>query len=99
MRNGHNKKEKEYVWGGKFPAGGKRTLVKLSKNEAVWSVNCNTQIMSRRGSLRNTVLSVPMGFVGGNNDIIKMDYSSPQTTNILVDEEKRIYEIQYKNTG
>ena len=99
MRNGNNKKEKEYVWGGKVPAGGKRTLVKLSKNEVVWNVNCNTQIMSRRGSLRNTVLSVPMGFVGGNNDIIKMDYSSPQTTNILVDEEKRIYEIQYKNTG
>ena len=99
IRNEKNKKEKEYIWGGKIPAGGKRTLTKLSKNEAVWSLNCNTQIISRRGMLRNTVLNVPMGFVGGNNDIIKMDYSSPQTKNILVDEEKRIYEIKYKNTG
>ena len=99
IRNENNKREKEYVWGGKIPSGGKRTLVKLSKNEATWSINCNTQIVSRRGNLRNTVLNVPMGFVGGNNDIIKMDYSSPQTKNILVDEEKRIYEIKYKNTG
>ena len=96
--NEQNKKEKEYIWGGKIPFGGKRTLVKLSKNVAFWSVNCNTQIISRRGNLRNTVLSVPMGFVGGNNDIIKLDYSSPQTKNIEVDEEKRIYEIKYKNT-
>ena len=28
-----------------------------------------------------------------------MDYSSPQTRDIQVDEEKRIYEIRYKNTG
>jgi hypothetical protein len=26
MRNGHNKKEKEYVWGGKFPAGEEKEL-------------------------------------------------------------------------
>ena len=98
IRNEDNKKEKEYIWGGKVPPGGKRTLVKLSKYEAIWTVNCKTQIFSRRGNLRNTVLKVPMGFVGGNNDIIQMDYSSPQTRDIEVDEEQRIYEIRYKNT-
>ena len=98
IKNEQNKKEKEYIWGGKIPSGGKRTLVKLSKNEAVWSVDCNTQIISRRGFLNNTVLKVPMGFVGGNNTIIKLDYSSPQTKNIEVDEENRLYEIRYKNT-
>ena len=99
IQNEQNKNEKEYIWGGKVPPGGKRTLVKLSKNEAIWEFNCNTQIMSRRGELKNTVLKVPLGFVGGNNDIIKMDYSSPQTKNIVVDEENRIYEIKYKNSG
>ena len=99
IQNEQNKKEKEYVWGGKVPPGGKRTLVKLSKNEAIWDFNCNTQIVSRKGELKNTVLKVPLGFVGGNNDIIKMDYSSPQTKNIVVDEENRIYEIKYKNSG
>ena len=44
IRNEKNRKEKEYIWGGKIPSGGKRTLAKLSKNEAVWSINCNTQI-------------------------------------------------------
>ena len=99
MHNEQNTREKEYVWGGKVPSEGKRTLVKLSKNEAIWKFNCNTQIISRRGELRNTTLKVPLGFVGGNNDIIKMDYSSPQTKNIVVDEENRIYEIKYKNSG
>ena len=99
MHNEQNTREKEYVWGGKVPPDGKRTLVKLSKNEATWKFNCNTQIVSRRGELKNTTLKVPLGFVGGNNDIIKMDYSSPQTKNIVVDEENRIYEIKYKNSG
>ena len=99
IHNEQNTREKEYVWGGKVPPEGKRTLVKLSKNEATWKFNCNTQIVSRKGELRNTTLKVPLGFVGGNNDIIKMDYSSPQTKNIVVDEENRIYEIKYKNSG
>ena len=99
MRNESNKREKEYIWGGKIPVGGRRTLVKLSKNEATWSINCSTQVASRRGNLKNTTLSVPMGFVGGNNDIIKLDYSSPQTKDIQVDEERRVYEINYKNTN
>ena len=98
IKNEKNTKEKEYIWGGKVPIGGKRTIVKLSKNQATWSIYCNTQIISRRGNLNNTILGVPMGFVGGNNDIIKLDYSSPQTKDISVDEEKRIYEIKYKNT-
>ena len=99
MRNETNKKEKEYLWGGKIPEGGKRTVVMLSKNEATWSFNFSTQIASRRGNLQSTTLKVPMGFVGGNNVIIDMEYSSPQTKNIVVDEETRFYEINYKNTN
>ena len=98
IKNENNKKEKEYVWGGKVPPDGKRTLTKLSKKEATWSIYSNTHITSRSGNFRSTTLYVPMGFVGGNNDIIKMDYSSPQTNNIVVDEENRMYEIKYKNT-
>jgi len=98
IRNENNKKEKEYIWGGKIPPGGKRTLVRLSKNEATWSFYCNTHITGRR-NLRDTTLKIPIGFVSGNNDIIKMNYSSPQTNNILVDEENRLYEIKYKNTS
>jgi transglutaminase-like putative cysteine protease len=48
--------------------------------------------------LRNTTLSAPTAFLDGNNDVIKMDYSSPQTNNILVDEENRKFEIKYENT-
>ena len=99
VRNHENKTEKEYVWGGKIPVGGKRTTLFLSKKEAKWSFNCKTEICSRTGqSLKNTTLHVPLGFVGGNNEIININYSSPQTNDISVDEENREYEIKYKNT-
>mgnify|MGYP002624431167 CR=1 FL=1 len=98
IRNENNKKEKEYIWGGKIPAGGKRTLVSLSKNEAIWSFNFNARIISGR-KMTKTTLFIPIGLVGGNNDIIKLDYSSPQTKDIVVDEIKRRYEINYINTG
>ena len=98
MRNENNKAEKEYIWGGKIPPEGKRTLIKFSKQNATWSFNFSTQIISKE-NLKNTSLRVPMGFIGGNNDIIKMNYSSPQTKDIQVDEDQRIYEIKYNNTN
>ena len=98
IRNKENKREKEYIWGGKIPPGGKQTLTTLSKKEAIWNVSYLAHIKSRSGNLRNTTLTAPIGFLDGNNDIIKMEYSSPQTNNIIVDEEKRKYEIKYENT-
>jgi hypothetical protein len=98
IRNKENKREKEYIWGGKIPPGGKRTLTTLSKKEAIWNFSYTAHIKSRNGKLRNTTLSAPTAFLDGNNDVIKMDYSSPQTNNILVDEENRKFEIKYENT-
>jgi hypothetical protein len=98
IRNKENKREKEYIWGGKIPPGGKQTLTTLSKKEAIWNVSYLAHIKSRSGNLRNTTLTVPIEFLDGNNDIIKMEYNSPQTNNIIVDEEKRKYEIKYENT-
>ena len=98
MRNENNKREKEYIWGGRVPIDGKMTLVSLSKRETTFNIYSYIQITSRSGNIRNTTLYVPMEYIGGNNDIINLDYSSPQTRNIYVDENKRFYEIQYKNT-
>ena len=99
IRNENNKKEKEYIWGGRVPAYGKMTLITLSKREATIDLYSKICITSRSGNIRNTTLFIPMDYIGGNNEIINMNFSSPQTKNIYVDENKRIYEIQYKNTG
>ena len=99
LGNEDSKNEKEYIWGGKIPQGGKKTLVKLSKNEAKWSFNFYTKIVCQNGNLEDTIIKVPMGFVGGNNEIIKMEYSSPQTKDIQVDEEQRYYEVKYNKTN
>ena len=97
--NKNNKKEKEYVWGGKIPPEGKETLVTLSKTEATWKFYSKYEIISKYGTINHTTLTIPLRYVGGNNEIIKMDYSSPQTKNISIDEENRKYEINYFNTG
>ena len=97
--NENNKKEKEYIWGGKIPPEGKETLVTLSKTEATWKFYSKYEIISKYGTINHTTLTIPLRYVGGNNEIIKMDYSSPQTKNISIDEENRKYEINYFNTG
>jgi len=99
VRNENNKKEKEYIWGGRVPLDGKMTSVTLSKREATFDIYSNIQITSRSGNIRNTTLYIPMEYIGGNNEIINMNYSSPQTKNIYVDENNRRYEIYYKDTG
>ena len=62
IRNIENKREKEYIWGGKIPPGGKRTLTKLSKKEAIWNVSFVSHFISRSGNIRNATLTVPTGF-------------------------------------
>ena len=99
IRNEKNQREKEYIWGGKVPIDGKRTFITLSKREAIFEINLNYQITSKSGNLKDTILYIPIRYIGGNNDIISFDYSSPQTKNIYIDKKKWIYEIHYRNTG
>ena len=96
--NENNKKEKEYVWGGKVPPEGKMTVVTLTKNEATWKFYSKYELISNY-DINNTTLTIPLRYVGGNNNIIKMDYSSPQTQNILIDEDNKKNEINFINTG
>jgi len=98
IRNIENKREKEYIWGGKIPPGGKRTLTKLSKKEAIWNVSFVSHFISRSGNIRNAILTVPTGFLDGNNDIIKIEYISPQTNDIVMHKDNRKFEIKYENT-
>ena len=97
VRNQKNKKETEYMWGGIVPYGGKTTIVMLSKKEATWSFNYTVNLHSNY-FLRNTMLYIPIEFIGGNNEIININSSSPQSTNIVLDEEQRQYSIEFFNT-
>ena len=96
IKNKNNLNEKEYFWGGRVPYGGKRTLITLSKDKANWSFYSNFHFHSNR-NIRRTSLYMPIEFVGGNNEIININASSPQTSNIILDEERRQYIINYKN--
>ena len=95
-RNKKNLNEKEYFWAGVVPYEGKMTLITLSKNKAVWTFSVTLTIRSNY-NLNRTAIAVPIEFIGGNNEIINIKYSSPQTRDILLDQENRQYVIKYRN--
>ena len=97
IRNEKNKNEIEYVWGGRVPYEGKRTLIMFSKSEALWSFKFTSKFHSNQ-NIKNTIFKIPIEFIGGNNEILNIKTSSPQTSNIILDEENREYIIKYKNT-
>ena len=91
--------EKEYTWGGKVPPEGKRTYVKMSKSKGKFNFLCSEVIESRNNNnIKNTKMTVPVSFVGGNNELIKIESKSDQTTNVKLKQEERVYEIHFSNT-
>ena len=98
IRNEKNKNEIEYVWGGRVPYEGKRTLIMFSKSEALWSFKFTSKFHSNQ-NIKNSIFKIPIEFIGGNNEILNIKTSSPQTSNIILDEENREYIIKYKNTN
>ena len=98
IKNLKNKNESEYIWGGIVPPNGKQTLIKFTKRKAKWNVDFN--IKSTQNNGRNVDFFqyfVSLWFFGLNNNIIDFKFSSPQTKNIYLDEEKRQFIAEYKN--
>ena len=98
VRNKNNLQETEYVWGGCVPYQGRTTLIMFSKKEANWTYRYSTKFHSN-SNLKNTKYFLPIEFIGGNNEIIRITPHSPQSTNLIIDEENRQYIIEYKNTN
>ena len=90
--------DKEYKWGGKVPPEGKRTLVNLSKSTGKFNFEKKAKIESGNNKpLVKTKLTVPFAFQGGNNEILKLEYSSQQTNKIESKNESKKYEINFEN--
>ena len=97
VKNENNKNENEYIWGGKVPEGGLYTNITFSKKKSIWSFNISTKIRSCH-NIKDTIVTIPVDFIGGNNEIKDIDISSPQTNKIILDNVKKVYLIKYKNT-
>ena len=98
IRNENNKKEIEYVWGGRVPKEGKRVLITFCKRQAIWSFFTSSKICSEN-EIKETTYYHPIEFIGGNNEIINIKASSPQSTKIMINEQKRQYNAKYINTS
>ena len=93
-------KEKEYTWGGKVPPEGKRTYVKMSKTKGRFHFIYSEVVESKNTNpIKSTKMSVPVSFVGGNNEILNIDCSSQQTEQVTLKKEEKLYEINFLNTN
>jgi len=91
--------EKEYTWGGEVPSEGKKTVIKLSKTKAYFDFKVKQRIESIAFKpLKNTKLSFPKCFEGGNNNVRQIKYLSHQTEQIEYDDKKEVYEINFVNS-
>ena len=98
IRNINNKEESEYTWGGIVPPKGKMTSIMFSKKEAIFSFNQEINFEFEE-YVKDTKIFVPIEFVGGNNEILNITLSSPQTTDIKLDEEYRRYIFNFSDTN
>ena len=96
VRNKKNLSETEYTWGGVVPNEGRKTYILLSKIQANWLFHFSITFNSNN-YIKDTILYSPIQFIGGNNEIIKINASSKQTKNIILNDESRIYILKYKN--
>ena len=44
-------------------------------------------------------MTVPVSFVGGNNEILNIDCNSKETNEVTLNKEKGVYEINFKDTN
>ena len=96
IKNKENTKNIEYFWEGIVPYNGKITNIIFSKSEAMWSFSIESKVYVENGINKFKYLR-PFVFMGGNNEIVDISYSSPQTKNIYPDEEHRVYILLYEN--
>ena len=90
----------EYLWQGKIPENGKRTLVRLSLKEAHFSFHEKYTLKSVNNSfINNSSIKITKGYKYGNNKIIKYGYKSKPNAEIKLDEVKNIFEVQYIKTN
>ena len=96
IKNKDNSKNTEFFWEGIVPYNGKITNIIFSKNEGMWSFSIESKVFVENGINKFQYLR-PFDFMGGNNEIVDISYSSPQTKNIYSDEEHRVYIVLYDN--
>ena len=90
----------EYQWQGKIPENGKKTLVRLSLKEGHFSFHEKYTLKSINNSfINNSSIKITKGYKSGNNKIIKYGYKSKPNVEIIVDEIKNFFEVQYINTN
>ena len=70
-------------------------------NENLYTYRYNEMGASKNSNraIKNTKMTVPVCYVGGNNQVLKIDTNSQPVVNITLNKEKGVYEIDFKDTN
>ena len=92
--------ENAYQWGGKVPEGGRETKIRFSKKEGKINFKEKYSIKTvNNANIKDTIMKIPSFYFGGNNQMIKYNYSSNQAKNINLDQNKKTFQVEYSNTN
>ena len=100
IKNVNNKNESEYIWGGKVPPDGKQTVISFTMKKAKWNAKIYLKCYQKNGNIIDSFgYELNTIFIGGNNNLIDLKISSPQTKDISLDKEKRKYIVEYEKNN
>ena len=100
IKNEKNKNESEYIWGGRIPSGGKQTRIYFTRKKTKWNAKIYLKFYQKNGKIINSFgYYINTLFIGGNNNIIDLKISSPQTNKISLNEEGRKYTVEYEKNN
>ena len=100
IKNEKNKNESEYIWGGRIPSGGKQTRIYFTRKKTKWNAKIYLKFYQKNGKIINSFgYYINTLFIGGNNNIIDLKISIPQTNKISLNEEGRKYTVEYEKNN
>ena len=89
----------EYQWKGTVAENGKETLVRFSKKESHISFYEKYTLKTLDNSfIKNSSIKIAYCYKGGNNKIIKSNYSGMHASNIILNQNKKVFEVSFIDT-
>ena len=71
-------------------------MIRMSKKEARVNFFERHIIKSTDNTfIKDTETKIPLCYIDGNNQIIKINYESKQTRKIKIDKNKKVFEVKY----
>ncbi len=94
----NEKNDSEYIWGGLVPSNGKTTNIRFTRKKAKWNTNYDIKSYEINGKNVDFLdYTIWPYFFGGNNKVIDLKITSPQTKDIYFEKTQKVFTAEYRD--